>query len=244
MDTKWLNRVPDVVLRDVLVEYRYLVRRFPQWIALTIGRSEDNEIRQLLMPNLVEECGSQNRPSHLEMLDRCLTSCGIVLDRQREPFKTTKAIEAWFYSIFATESTLASLCVLGPGTEAISQEFLIPLETGLRNAFRTVDVDFSYFEAHRTTLEEQHAKNIQAAMTRLENLENQSAAERDTWIRAAIDAHADFWTFLKVQLINRQEISNYFAYQQENFGTATDNHTAELRPYQLESQSLIHTSRR
>ena len=202
----WVNSCSRQSLEVVLAEYRYLVRRFPQWLSLTIGRCEDEKVRQLLVPNLVEECGVWNdRASHLSLLDQCLRTCGVPVASTYAPLKSTQEAERWFFDVFSNEPTYVQLCVLGPGTEAVSQCFLKPLEQGLRNGFPESTVDFSYFEAHKTEMEEIHVRNIEEAITHIEQLDHRAQpTRRDTmkakWIALGIHAHQTFWDGLKSHL--------------------------------------------
>ncbi len=206
IDVEWLRDIPRRAVETVLLEYRYLVHRFPQWLALVIGRSEHERIWQWLLPNLVEECGSlDGEPSHLALLDRTMASFGVAGVEQYHPTDETRAAENWFYDVFAEQNTYESLCVLGPGTEAISQTFLQPLEECLRRKLGGDNLDLAYFAAHRTEVEAQHAEHIDAAIQYLEEQaetkdREKMHAARATWTQAGIDAHAKFWADLHAQL--------------------------------------------
>ena len=206
IDAAWLPRCGRPAVPTILQEYRYLVHRFPQWLALVIGRSEHQRVWQWLLPNLVEECGSlDGEPSHLALLDRTLASCGVTGMEQYHATDETRAAENWFYGVFAERDTYESLCVLGPGTEAISQTFLQPLEECLRRELGGDNLDLEYFAAHRTEVEAQHAEHIEAAIQYLEEqaeteVREKMHAARATWTQAGIDAHAKFWADLHAQL--------------------------------------------
>lgn len=202
IDVSWLRGCSGQSIPSILQEYRYFVHRFPQWLALTIGRATQERVRQLLLPNLVEECGSfDGAPSHLALLDRTLASCDIRDVEAYVPTKETRASEAWFYRACSEERAYASLCVLGPGTEAISHSFLDPLEDCVRHAYAGRDLDLEYFAVHKTEVEAKHAEQIEEAIQVLEaeaDSETKAAmkAERARWSQAGIDAHAKFWSDL------------------------------------------------
>ncbi|MCI0557411.1 MAG: iron-containing redox enzyme family protein [Nitrososphaera sp.] len=203
IDAVWLKTASLQALTFSLLEYRYLVRRFPQWLALCIGRSENERVRRLLLPNLIEELGGcGNAPSHLTLLDRTIESCGITDAREHAPTEETFKIEGWFFAVFSEQPIYNALCVLGPGTEAISSQFLEPLEEGLMRASPTRLLNLDYFAAHRTEMEEQHSLHIEQTIRFLEEIASEEkqvslASERRRWISAGLEAHNSFWKHLK-----------------------------------------------
>lgn len=203
INAAWLKTAPPQALTFSLLEYRYLVRRFPQWLALTIGRSEHERVRRLLLPNLTEELGGcGNEPSHLMLLDKTIESCAITGANEHSTTDTTRKIEAWFFSVFSEQPVYNALCVLGPGTEAISSEFLDPLEEGLKCAFSSRSLDLEYFAVHRTEMEAQHTEYIDHAIRFLEEITPEQkrpslAKEHGRWSNMGIEAHNLFWKHLK-----------------------------------------------
>lgn len=195
---EWLATAERSKILSCLVEYRYLVGRFPQWLALAIGNSEDEDVRQLLLPNLIKEIGSPGSPSHLSLLDDCIRSCGIAYDREYAPRRSTRAIEGWFFGTFAGSDAFRALCVLGPGTEAISSSFLVPLSEGLTQAFTGIPLDMRYFEVHTADNEDEDARMIEEALSFLqERSPIDLAVERESVVRAAIAKHQQFWDSLR-----------------------------------------------
>lgn len=201
--TMWLIDSNGQALSRVLVEYRYFVHRFTQWFAMVIGRAEDQHVRQLLLPNLVDELGGPDKaPSHLDLLDRCLSSCGI---RQRDVNRllpSTREAEAWFYEVCSNRNTHTSLCVLGPGTESISQSFLAPLEKAIKRVFSEKHLDLVYFDVHRPEVESAHADSIDKAIRIVESnappqKRKSLAAQRARWTAAAVRHHAQFWNSMR-----------------------------------------------
>jgi pyrroloquinoline quinone (PQQ) biosynthesis protein C len=206
INAAWLKTASSQALTFSLLEYRFLVRRFPQWLALSIGRSEHERVRRLLLSNLVEELGGcGNAPSHLMLLDRTIESCGIPSPIEYSPTEETRKIEAWFFSVFSEQSIYNALCVLGPGTEAISSKFLDPFEEGLKRAFSTRSLDLEYFAVHRTEMEAQHTEHIEQAIRFLEEIASKKeerlslVSERSRWSSAGIKAHNSFWKHLKCE---------------------------------------------
>lgn len=199
----WLRSAARHSLASVLTEYRYLVHRFPSWLALVIARSGDAEVGRLLLPNLLEETGVPPAPSHLALLDRCLESCsdGGLL-RARAVLHETAEAEAWFVSVCATESTLAGLALLGPGTESISAGFLEPLEEGLLRAFGST-LDRTYFDQHRAEFEASHAAALDAALELCVGRAQDAAVaaeEVGRWAAAARMRHELFWADMERRL--------------------------------------------
>ena len=201
IDADWVSELSAAAIRQVLLEYRFLVHRFPQWLLLVAGRCEDERVRQLLIPNIVEECGEiAGALSHLSLLDLCLSSLGVKNHYDYSVSDETRNIEGWFYRVFLTETVYRSLCVLGPGTEAISEEFLWPLERAVRRNFDGVDL--RYFDAHRPAVEGDHAEAIEAALLYYEEKATSEeihslSCTREEWTRKGQGAHAYFWEALK-----------------------------------------------
>jgi pyrroloquinoline quinone (PQQ) biosynthesis protein C len=193
---EWLNRASAYKLSFALQEYRYLVHRFSQWLALVVARASDARIRGLLLPNLFEEIGVPPEVSHLSLLDSCITSCGIRVDPVRRATGATREIEQWFVGACANENLLAGLAVLGPGTEMVSQSFLSPLEAALRRVYGERRVDFAYFDHHRPEVESGHAQAVDEAIRILCEASGDRGAceaERDFWAGKAIERHRQFW---------------------------------------------------
>ncbi len=206
IDAAWLENQDRENLRRVLAEYRFLVQRFVQWIGLTFGKSNDEHVRQLLLGNIVEECGQSNKtPSHLARLDGCLASCNAPSWQHYQPLATTSRIEAWFFDLFSSQSCHVCLSALGPGTESVSQQFLAPLETGIRTAFAEDNVDYTYFDLHRSEVEGAHSDDIDKAIALVENAAAPFERERLVraryyWCAESIAQHAAFWGGLRRQL--------------------------------------------
>lgn len=203
VDTSWLADLAPECMGTVMLEYRFLVRRFPQWLLLTAGRCEDEYVRQLLLPNIVEECGLVGEvPSHLELLDRCCYSLGLSGPSFYRPSIETRDLEAWFYEIFLRRDVYRCLCVLGPGTEAISEYFLLPLERGIKRLYPEESIDLRYFAAHKAEVEGEHAEDIERALAYLEGKASQNELAslgriRERWARAGLMAHSRFWANVK-----------------------------------------------
>lgn len=199
----WLENQSRDNLKFILAEYRFLVGRFVQWLGLTLGKSSDERIRQLLLHNLIEECGQiGGARSHLSLLDDCLASCGIIPVIDYKPLRSTICAEHWFFSTFSNQDCHTCLSVLGPGTECISQQFLKPLEIGIRQAFGCESVNYSYFDVHRAEVEIFHAQDINRAIELIEadcDLDEIKRLKRSRyyWSNEAISQHDVFWTSLR-----------------------------------------------
>lgn len=201
----WLEGLDKIELKIVLREYGYLVHRFPQFIALVIGHAENAEVRRLLLPNLIDEIGDdRDNPSHVSLFERCMGSCGFQMDLN-ETSQATREIEDRFFSIFDSADTARSLAVLGPGTEEIAQDFLVPMEGGLVKAFGSVDL--RYFEVHRPQYESRHIGDIRQAIRILGDSVAESEKpgldaqiERDA--KEALQMHTRFWENVHQLVIN------------------------------------------
>lgn len=203
IDVSWLEKADEESVKRVLLEYRYFVKRFPSWLALTIAKSEEMTIKQLLMPNLTEECGEiKGQVSHLKMLDNFLEGCGIEDIESYQPSKTTKEMENWFFNLFDKGNTFKSLCTLGPATEEISNQFLIPLMNASKRVFSNKQLDFTYFDIHLSEVEEHHSKAIQEGIEFLETMKPIFQRKKTIYISEAVEKHKLFWNFLKLRYIH------------------------------------------
>ena len=198
LDLSWLQGTTALQIRHVLGQYRCFVRRFPCWLALTMGFAADARVRELLKPNLLAEMGDGIRPPHLSLLDRCLDSCDVDSRLRGKPLHSTTECENWFFSLFASGDTYASLCALGPATERISWQFLGPLEKALTARFDLTSKDLEYFVVHHPDVEDAHAASLEEAIRHTEHASNEKpsvlAARRQSLTASAIHQHCAFWT--------------------------------------------------
>jgi pyrroloquinoline quinone (PQQ) biosynthesis protein C len=187
-------------IERILYEYKILVKRFPQWFALLIGRIDNQKIRQLLLPNLVDEAGKyQKESSHQDYLNSLMKSLGL----ENEEFKIsneTLKIEHWFFNLFYSGDLYKCLCVLGPATESVSFQFLNPLEEAIKANYPGKNIDYTYFEVHRPDIEIKHAKDLALAMEIYEKIHfgNFSFKElREKNIQEGLIQHQKFWDNLR-----------------------------------------------
>ena len=182
-----------------LFEYAYLIKRFPQWFALLIGRIENQDIRQLLLPNLVDESGSfKGDPSHKDYVNSLIKSINYDITEYTTSIKTIE-LEDWFFNLFYKGDLYKCLCVLGPATESVSYQFLNPLEEAIKKCFSDKNVDYTYFEVHRPEIEIKHAKDLNAAIKIYENLcfDSDINGIKSGYIEEGISKHQEFWDNLK-----------------------------------------------
>jgi hypothetical protein len=203
LEMNWLQNVSDKALCFAVVEYRYLVHRFSQWLAMLIARSDQEKIRQLLLSNLVDELGGlESGPTHLELLDRLLESMGVTSFVDFRPKEFTHATEEWFTKAIGEFPLYDSLCILGPGTEEISYTFLEPLENAIKKTFFNRRLDLRYFDVHRGTLEDIHVEQILQAIMYLEEAadkEEKIALKNSKIMRVeeATNYHKFFWDSIR-----------------------------------------------
>jgi len=179
----------------VLSEYRFFIKRFPQWFSLLIGRIENQEIRQLLLPNLIDESGSiEGEPSHQDHLNSLIKSIGIDISRNKISEKT-KEIEHWFYNLFYEGDLYKCLCVLGPATESVSFQFLNPLEEAIRRNYSVKRIDYTYFEVHRPEVEVKHADDLASAIEIYEHkyLPKNIKSIKRRYVAEGLSKHQEFW---------------------------------------------------
>lgn len=200
IEVDWLANLNKDELKMVLLEYRYLVHRFTPWIGLLISKTNIDKVRQLLMPNFVEEsgCSRESNVPHLTLLDNLLKSVGIEYPENYTPTENTFKTEKWFYNLFDSGNTYKGLCVIGPATEAISHQFLMPLKDGICTNFATADM--TYFDVHLSELEDEHAKSIDDAIDYFETLDKSAITFKTEFIQEGIKTHSKFWKSIKSNL--------------------------------------------
>lgn len=196
----WLTKLSGDGLQMTLQEYRYFVHRFPLWLGLAAIRAPEHRVRELLLPNLLEEAGHRGPGEHLLLLDRCLASCGIQPNPLHAPLPSTSTAEAWFFGLCASGDVYGALCALGPGTESVSSQFLVPLEQAIRSVFRGRTIDYTYFDTHREEVEGGHARDLLDAIRLLEGSSGRSG---ERWVGAAVENHRLFWDGVKLAVASR-----------------------------------------
>lgn len=198
LEVGWLSELDSFAFQKVLCEYRYLVHRFTPWLGLIISKTDEERVRQLLLPNFVEESGSIGGTiSHLKMLDNFLLSCGIQRPDEYRALQSTIETEQWFYNLFDSGNTYASLCAIGPSTEEISGQFLQPMLEATKIIFGESKVDFTYFDAHLSEMEVEHVRCIQEAIDFMEGKNPLLKNDSEKWINESIRRHSFFWDSLK-----------------------------------------------
>ena len=198
----WLKELNKEEIIRVLVEYQYLVRRFNHWFVLTIGKADNQKIRELLIPNLLDEVGDSHiKTPHTRLLENVII--GIAGKYFKIPVsKDTKQIEQKFYNLFDNGSLYQCLCALGPATECISYQFLEPMESSIKKNFGD-SVDYAYFDEHRPEKEAQHSMDLLDAIKvyEAENPKSPELKDKDSLILQGVELHNEFWMNLKNELI-------------------------------------------
>jgi len=195
---EWLAKCSKPSLGNILLEYRYLVHRFTPWLGLLISKTKYEKVRHLLLPNFIEESGDLNdNISHLQMLDNFILSSGIKNPDLYIPLKSTVVIEKWFYDLFDSGKTYEGLCVIGPSTEEISEQFLKPLLHSVRLLFSEKEIDYTYFDAHLSEMEVEHARCIEEAIRYMENIDKQLKSGKTHWVNEGLKKHIEFWNSMK-----------------------------------------------
>lgn len=154
-------------LRAFMLEYYHYVYGFTSWLGQVIARADDDRIRALLIPNLVEEvtdpsCGRSHRDLLIDLL-HALDLSDVEI-RASEPKVETRAAARFFDDLYSSEKTLESLFAFGPGTEGVSFCFLEPMETALRRAFSLDEESLRYFTVHRPEKEHAHVGALDDAI--------------------------------------------------------------------------------
>lgn len=196
LQLNWLTKLSSNELKITLLEYRYLVHRFTPWLGLLIAKSKNEKVRQLLLPNLIEESGSiEGELSHLSILDNLLKSCHIQDPSVYQATKETILTETWFYSLFNSGNTYKGLCVIGPATEAISHQFLLPMYEAVKANWPYADM--TYFDIHLSEIEDEHAKQIESAIQEMEVASKSIIKTRNRYVMEGIEKHSSFWNNLQ-----------------------------------------------
>jgi pyrroloquinoline quinone (PQQ) biosynthesis protein C len=167
-----------------------------------MARTNNQRIRQLLLTNLYEECGLKEEDSHVSLLEKTIKSVGIkTIPETYTPFIFTRQLEEWFYNTYDSYDTYKSLCVLGPATEAISAQFLLPFKNAVLKVFNERDVSVEYFEIHLSETEAKHADNCEEALSLLEKEDKSLCLLRDQYTNEGIEIHNKFWKYLKINVL-------------------------------------------
>lgn len=200
---EWLMGLNKAQMQRVLLEYRFYVRRFVPWVALIMARTSSLKIRQLLITNLYEECGLYVEDSHVSLLDKTIKSVGIEISPEfHKPYLFTQDLEEWFYDTYNNYNTYKSLCVLGPATEAISAQFLLPFKNAILHVFNDRNICIEYFDIHLSEVEANHAINCEEALSLMENEDKSLRLLREQFTLEGIEAHNKFWAYLKLNVLD------------------------------------------
>jgi len=199
IDAKWLMECDKELIAAALMEYELIQRKFVPWICQIMANAENEKVRQLLLPNLIEESGSFGRQNshhdlYLKMLERNK------INVQNHTFdQLTLNTEKNFTKIFKSNNTYRSLCVVGPGIEAISADFLYPMYQGVLRNFGN-SRSLIYFTLHLSEMEDNHANCIEKAMKIMENENPKLLKKKDKYINEGIEIFKVFWVNLPKRL--------------------------------------------
>ncbi|MBX3291547.1 MAG: iron-containing redox enzyme family protein [Acidobacteria bacterium] len=200
LDVRWLANVERSQLDRVLLEYELISRSFVPWLLHVMANAKDEAVRQLVMPNLLEENGEFGKNnSHHALYLKMLDSLGLKYGTFRHANFTIDAEEA-FRTIFRGEDTYRSLCVLGPAIEAISSDFLGPMYDRVKQYYGDAPRHMIYFPLHLCEMEDEHAKCIEQALSILEAKNPRLAKNRSKFVKEGIKIFQEFWNNMRIEV--------------------------------------------
>lgn len=192
LDVKWLNNVQKETLIKVLLEYNLIQKNFVPWLCHIMANTENERIRQLLLPNLIEECGDfRKKNSHNDLYLRMLKFNNINVANHKYS-KLTIETEKKYTKLFSSKNTYRSLCAIGPGIEAVSSDFILPMYIAVKNIFGE-SKHMIYFTLHLSEMEDEHADCIEDAMRIMEKDNPKLLDKREAYIKEGIEVFRNFW---------------------------------------------------
>lgn len=196
LDVNWLKTVEKEKLNRVLLEYELISRNFVPWLLHVMANAEDERVRQLLLPNLNEECGEYKKNnSHHTLYLKLIKSFGLKPQEFNHDELTVKTEKA-FKNIFRGSDTYRSLCIIGPAIEAISSDFLYPIYEGVKKHYGD-STHMIYFTLHLSEMEDEHAGFIEEAIRLMEEKNPKLKSKRMKYVHEGICIFETFWNGLK-----------------------------------------------
>ena len=205
----WVHRF-DLLSRRQLQEFArqfwLFVDRFPRFLASLIGNCPDVGLRQVLVANLVDECGGVHRLStadvsraHPLLFVRFCRALGLTEDdlRVTRPSAGTRLLILEHEEAACRSPFLHGLGVIGLAGECQADKWVAVLE-GLRSRNEFSEDELEFFAAHQPA-DEQHGTAIRNFLKRCLDKEDdrrliESGAE------AGITSRVAFWESLEQQL--------------------------------------------
>jgi pyrroloquinoline quinone (PQQ) biosynthesis protein C len=196
LDVSWLKSLDKGGLDRVLLEYELISRNFVPWLLFVMANAEDERVRNLLLPNLNEECGEPRKNnSHHALYLRMIKSFGLQPEDHSHAPSTVRA-EKSFRDIFRGGDTYRSLCVIGPAMEAISSDFLTPMYEGVKK-HHGESKHLIYFTLHLSEMEDEHAGSIERAISLMEEKCPGLKGKKSEHTQEGITIFEAFWGDLK-----------------------------------------------
>jgi pyrroloquinoline-quinone synthase len=184
--------LPAPVLKKVFQQYYYYIRTFPQILAGTSHRVNNELVRMKLARTVVSELGDQIGEPHFIMFERVLAAIGVKLDDWRKTKYTQEAEQLvdGLRRLFLQESTDRAL-----GAHYVIEEFGFPMIVALYEGFRRYEgwthESFGYFYLHMI-VESDHVDWIRAAVLEA-SVDPAAAQEIEAGAREVLSLLADFW---------------------------------------------------
>lgn len=200
LDLSWLGELDKKDLTNVLLEYDLIQKSFVPWLCLTMANARNERVGQLLLPNLMEECGDYRKQnSHHDLYLKMLGSNNIDISCHAYS-KLTLDTAREYTELFSSDNTYRSLCVIGPGIEAVSSDFLTPLYLAVRKLFGD-SRHLIYFTIHLSEMEDEHVNCIEQAIELVESDSPEMRLYRAKYEQEGIALMQRFWDGLREQII-------------------------------------------
>ena len=192
LNVEWLMGDSKETLVGALLEYDLIQRNFVPWLCQIMANAKNERVRQLLLPNLIEECGSFRRKNSHHDLYLKMLECNNISVTNHKFSSLAIETEKRYTKLFSSKNTYRSLCAVGPGIEAISSDFLYPMYQGVLKHFGD-SRHLIYFTLHLSEMEDEHANCIEAAMGIMEKENPGLLKKREIYINEGIEIFRNFW---------------------------------------------------
>lgn len=206
--TAWANGELDAAQMIEWTQQHWLfVMHFPRWIATLYGRCPDQDTRDYLLENLMEEEGSYK---HTDMLLTFGEACGATRTQLTTARKlpTTRALTDWGDLVALTLPFEIALAGITVGTEGPVPGFYSRFLPTLRGQYGFNEDQLINFTVHQTADVEHSAKGLELVERYCVTPEQQDAA-----VEVVGQAAEMYWLY--VEGLYQQIIKRDFAHQSQ-----------------------------
>lgn len=163
-ELQWISRATKRQLQRIFLEYRVFTESYADDLALLVARTPRGPLKTLLAELTYEELGSGDpNKSHIDMLERFLTSLGVV-DLQVPTEPKNVAILREMRERLLHRPIIYGIALRGMGGECVCQVYLTELNRQLRqNQFcreHAAIVDWEFWDVHAGEPDLEHNRKV------------------------------------------------------------------------------------